>query len=224
MLGKPCLLSEETYVIIMTESQSMEGWSIIEEREVINSKKNRIREAAIKVLSLKGLEKTKVSDVVKEAGVAQGTFYLYYESKNALVPDIAEKMLLHMLKEMKGRISEEEPFRNQLKNIIEITFEITYLYRDVLGLCYSGMATTGFFQEWEQIYIPYYEWLEERIEKAQRRKDIRQDMQPSMIAKILVELMEGIAEQAYLFEGKKDKVVDYQKDLMNFSITALKCE
>lgn len=164
-----------------------------------------------------------MSDVVKEAGVAQGTFYLYYPSKNALIPDIAETMLLHMLEEMEGRISGKKTFAEELEEIIRITFEITYLYRDVLGLCYSGLATAGFFQEWERIYEPYYKWLELWIGEAQKKKKIRRDMKPTIIAKILVEMMEGIAEQAYLFEGKEDGVKEYQKELMNFAISGLKC-
>jgi len=186
------------------------------------NKKDQLRQAAIRVLSEKGLERTKVSDVVREAGVAQGTFYLYYDSKNALIPDIAETMLLHMLGDMKTAIPAETPFLEQLEAIIRITFSTTFLYRDVLGLCYSGMATTGFFQEWERIYTPYYDWLEERICRAMEKGEIRGDMSVEMIAKILVEMMEGIAEQAYLFEAVEGEALAYQEALLQFASSALR--
>lgn len=187
----------------------------------LNSKKERILQAAIKVLSEKGLEKTKVSDVVQEAGVAQGTFYLYYQSKNALIPAIADNMLQYMLNQMKTGIHDRDSFFIQLEQIVGITFDTTKIYREVLGLCYSGMAVTGAFLEWEEIYKPYYQWLEERITTAQSRGEIRRDMRVDMIAKIVVEMMEGIAEQVYLFEENSSNAQIYQQELMAFVKRAL---
>ncbi len=44
-------------------------------------RKNELMEAGTKLFSAKGYHNTKVSDIVQEAGVAQGTFYLYFNSK-----------------------------------------------------------------------------------------------------------------------------------------------
>ncbi len=43
--------------------------------------KMKLINAAVKVFSEKGYFGTRVSDIVKKAGVAQGTFYLYFKSK-----------------------------------------------------------------------------------------------------------------------------------------------
>lgn len=185
------------------------------------SRRQQILSAAIKVLSQKGLEKTKVSDIAAEAGVAQGTFYLYYGSKNALIPALADDMLQNMLSRMKDEIDPGMPFQQQLKAIVGITFDMTASYREVLGLCYSGMAVTGAFLEWERIYKPYYQWLEERLEAARQQGEITADLRVDMAAKILVEAMEGIAEQAYLFEEAED-AEEYQEELMAFLSRALK--
>lgn len=53
-------------------------------------KKNRLISAAIEAFNEKGLEQTKIADIVKIAGVAQGTYYLYFPSKLAIMPAIAE--------------------------------------------------------------------------------------------------------------------------------------
>ena len=46
--------------------------------------------AARAVLAEKGLEAATVSEIVARAGVAQGTFYLYFPSKMALIPALQE--------------------------------------------------------------------------------------------------------------------------------------
>jgi AcrR family transcriptional regulator len=53
--------------------------------------RDKIIEAALNRFSEKGLHATKVSDIVKEAGVAQGTFYLYFKNKDEIFLAIVEK-------------------------------------------------------------------------------------------------------------------------------------
>jgi len=48
--------------------------------------------AASKVFASKGVAAAAVSDIVKAAGVAQGTFYLYFDTKNDVVNALAENM------------------------------------------------------------------------------------------------------------------------------------
>jgi len=53
--------------------------------------------AAARVFAERGVNDTSVSDIVRMAGVAQGTFYLYFESKDdvilAVAEDVAEQMM-----------------------------------------------------------------------------------------------------------------------------------
>src|SRR5579859_5491274 len=53
--------------------------------------------AARAILAEKGLEATTVSEIVARAGVAQGTFYLYFASKTALIPALNREMNAHIL-------------------------------------------------------------------------------------------------------------------------------
>jgi AcrR family transcriptional regulator len=48
------------------------------------STEEKLLVAAIDLMSEKGYHRTTVADIVKAAGVAQGTFYLYFDSKKAL--------------------------------------------------------------------------------------------------------------------------------------------
>lgn len=46
----------------------------------------------------RGFSQTSVSAIVREAGVAQGTFYLYFKSKQALLPYLRAEVLGHYLR------------------------------------------------------------------------------------------------------------------------------
>lgn len=80
----------------MNDSQSWnEGYKMSKEEKIIL--------AAIDVFREKGVEKTKVSDIVKSAGIAQGTFYLYFPSKLSVMPAIAAVMVEKIMSEVNHR-------------------------------------------------------------------------------------------------------------------------
>ena len=55
-----------------------------------SGKKSQIIDAAIKVFAQKGFYNSKVSDVAREAGIADGTIYLYFKNKDDLLISLFE--------------------------------------------------------------------------------------------------------------------------------------
>src|SRR5438876_11817238 len=53
-------------------------------------KRERILDAAVKVFADKGCYNAKVSEIAREAGVADGTIYLYFKSKDDLLISLFE--------------------------------------------------------------------------------------------------------------------------------------
>ena len=56
------------------------------------NKKQLIIEAAIKVFARDGLEKGKIADIAKEAGIGKGTVYEYFRSKDDIFKVIEESV------------------------------------------------------------------------------------------------------------------------------------
>ena len=54
--------------------------------------------------------------------------------------------------------------------MIDETYKTTDEYRDVLVLCYSGLAFDYSLETWEAIYLPYYNWFEEVLNEAVKKK------------------------------------------------------
>jgi AcrR family transcriptional regulator len=62
-----------------------------------NDKRSRILDAAQSLFLRYGVKRTALDDVVREAGIAKGTLYLYFDSKDALFAAIAERLCAEML-------------------------------------------------------------------------------------------------------------------------------
>ena len=61
------------------------------------ARRSQLVAAATEVFGEKGVSGATVADIVRAAGVAQGTFYLHFESKDdvivAVVADVADRLL-----------------------------------------------------------------------------------------------------------------------------------
>jgi AcrR family transcriptional regulator len=177
-----------------------------------------ILNAAFEQMNEKGFEKASISQIVKHAGVAQGTFYLYFDSKGAIVPAIAERILEEQLGLIKGEVKENDSIDRIIDVLIEQTFKLTDRNKEVIKFCYSGIAYYDSFQRWEDIYRPYYLWLETKLEKAITTKEIPPPKSIAHQASFIIGLIEQSAEN-YFFrdEPKKDEELKhYKQDLYHF--------
>ncbi|RRJ64953.1 TetR/AcrR family transcriptional regulator [Paenibacillus oralis] len=181
-----------------------------------DGKYNLILNAAMEVITEKGYDKTVISDIVKKAGVAQGTFYLYFPSKKALIPAIADHLLTITFGNIKEKAQDQESFRDVLQVIINETFSITDSYKEILILCYSGLAIDHSMEKWEAIYSPYYDWLEDKLLKAMNNKEIIGDLHAKWTARLIINLIENAAERYYIGHEQEESLDVYKKRVFHF--------
>lgn len=103
-----------------------------------NKKKKReaLLDSAFKLFTDKGIYKTSISDIVKDAGVAKGTFYLYFEDKY----DIRNKLIAHKASEV-FRLADDELKK---KGIIELEEKIIFLVDNITNQFAADKALLGF--------------------------------------------------------------------------------
>ena len=56
------------------------------------ARRNQILDAATKVFAEKGFQRATIKEVAKEAGIADGTIYIYFKNKNALMLGILDRL------------------------------------------------------------------------------------------------------------------------------------
>ncbi|HAE63131.1 MAG TPA: TetR/AcrR family transcriptional regulator [Eubacteriaceae bacterium] len=182
-----------------------------------SEKKDRILEASISLIRNQGYENTSVSQIVKEAGVAQGTFYLYFNSKNSLVPAIASQIFNEQLTLIKERYSATPHNLNNLLNtLIEVTYEVTSKYKDLINFLYSGFAYDNSFETWDNIYRPYYVWLESCLKALSNDMLLSIEMDYAYLSNFVVGLVEHSAESVYLSNSSKEDIRRSKQQLLKF--------
>ena len=79
--------------------------------------REQILNTALQLFAEQGYHKTKISDIVKTVGVAQGTFYWYFKSKEAIALEIIKNGQEELLQFIaKGTANQEERFKMRLRH------------------------------------------------------------------------------------------------------------
>ena len=113
----------------------------------------RIIDAARELMNKKGVLKTSVNDIVRQAGVAKGTFYLYFEAKEDIINAIIEanivqfKKLFLTLKDMPVSPQAVEVMIDQLmyalkehEDILKSMHHVRFLSEPNVGLIKNSLA------------------------------------------------------------------------------------
>lgn len=179
---------------------------------------DQLLEAAITVIRREGFDQTSVSQLVKEAGVAQGTFYNYFESKKELVPAIASHILNEQLARMKEH-GDPDTLTEVLDTVMAVTFQITEEFQDLISMCYSGMSLYYSFERWAAIYRPYYEWLHAQFVRLQHQ--LTNELELKLMVNNTIGLVEHAAESHYLSQSGTNDQRQAQAELKRMLIRAL---
>ncbi|MGF7086718.1 AcrR family transcriptional regulator [Kroppenstedtia sanguinis] len=110
-------------------------------------RRDEILNAAIKLFATKGYEHTSVRDIVKKVGVAQGTFYYYFQSKEEIINAACERTLASRLEKVKHLV--ESTQWNALEKLTRIFTEASPNEQDVDVLEYIHQENNStMHQKW----------------------------------------------------------------------------
>jgi AcrR family transcriptional regulator len=97
--------------------------------------------SARRVLARRGFHRTKVADIAHEAGVAVGTFYLYYPTKEALFLELVEETVGLLKTEIDASHRAAADPRDQARADLEIFFRFAQEHRELFRIVFGHGAT-----------------------------------------------------------------------------------
>jgi len=194
------------------------------------STEEKLINASIELMSKNGYHRTTVADIVKAAGVAQGTFYLYYDSKKMLFLGLMERfsgMLQEALLEVDWQIESMETQE-------EIAQKVRLAIQKIL-LVYQGNAVLAriFLREAMGLEPDFAELWDSIIERLATfaalimDQAIERGLLPPQNSNIVAHCVVGMIERTayyWLFQENEfeiEEVVDVLTRFELFGITGL---
>ena|SRR5437773_8923889 len=156
-------------------------------RVVIVDKRGAILRAAVKVFARKGYFNSKIADIAGEAGIADGTVYLYFKSKDEILHSIFDQTMNAFIAEGKRELSELSKPEDRLRRIAELHLERLGADRDLAVVFQVELrGSVKFMQEFSAAgFADYLDIICQTIEDGQRSGAFRTDIKSVIAAKIL---------------------------------------
>jgi len=155
-------------------------------RTVIADKREAILRAAIKVFAGKGFFNSKVADIASEAGVADGTVYLYFKNKDDILHSIFDRAMEEFISEGRKELAELTEPEERLRRIAQLHLERLSSDRDLAIVFQVELrGSIKFMQEFSATgFSEYLDIIIKTIEEGKKQGVFRDDLKPVICAKI----------------------------------------
>ncbi len=185
-------------------------------RPVVQDKREAILRAAIQVFAHNGYFNSKVADIASEAGVADGTVYLYFKSKEEILHSIFDRSVDEAVAEARKQLATISDARDKLRQIAFLHLERLGADRDLAVVFQVELrGSTKFMEEFSAAgFAEYLELIRSTFEEGQHTGVFRADLNAKVVAKILFGALDEMAtnwilsKRRYKLAPMADQVLD----------------
>jgi TetR/AcrR family fatty acid metabolism transcriptional regulator len=184
-------------------------------RVAVPDKREAILKAAVKIFAKKGYFNSKVSDIASEAGIADGTVYLYFKSKDEVLRSVFDRTMEDFISEGRAELVKISSPAEKLKWLAHFHLRKLGADRDLAIVFQVELrGSTKFMEEFsEKGFRQYLDVIKKVIEEGQKANLFRKDITPITAAKIfygaLDELVTNwiLSKKSYPLEPFADEVL-----------------
>ncbi|MBL8169651.1 MAG: TetR/AcrR family transcriptional regulator [Acidobacteria bacterium] len=160
-----------------------------------NGKFEAILRAAAQVFAQSGYFNAKVADVARAAGVADGTVYLYFKSKDDLLTSIFNWAMGQFLERVRAELTGLSDAKEKLRRFANMHFALLEEERDIAIVFQIELRhSTKFMEQFSTTHLAsYLQMLREIIEEGQRSGSFRTQLNAKFAAKFLFGALDEMA-------------------------------
>ncbi|QJC52130.1 TetR/AcrR family transcriptional regulator [Paenibacillus albicereus] len=182
-----------------------------------------ILEAALKVIAENGYHGSQVSKIAKEAGVADGTIYLYFKKKEDILISLFQEKLGSLVERFNARVRETSSAEEALRAVCEIHYSelennVNLAYVTQIELRQSSLELRKAIG---LAVKPYIELIEHILDKGVKEGEFRQDLDLKLTRLLLFGAMDEVVT-SWLISGMKYSLTAQVGKTVEFFLRGLK--
>jgi AcrR family transcriptional regulator len=190
-------------------------------------RRKELLKAATQVFAKQGYQSASISDIIATAGVARGTFYLYFRSKQdilfAVIDDLREqqKVFIAQLSELEGRATHANP-REQARQGFLAWLRFYDQRRDALKILLreANLIDASLEQKRAEVRRGVVEYLSKRIRRLQNEGLFQREISPEIASHCLIGMLDEIT-LSYLQKGSRPKLEWLAEQCVRFEMDGL---
>lgn len=164
-------------------------------------KRQRILEGALRAFAQNGFYNTRVSEIASEAGVADGTIYLYFKNKDDLLISLFEDQMEWIIVRLREELDAVEGgLLAKLRAFVHLHFRLAVERPDLAEFITVELRQSAkFVKEYENPkFADYLKMLHSLIDRGQREGILRADLDSRLVTRALFGALDEVLLQLVL--------------------------
>jgi TetR/AcrR family fatty acid metabolism transcriptional regulator len=179
-------------------------------------KRAKILRSATKVFARNGFYHSKVSEIAREADVADGTIYLYFKNKEDILISIFEESMDEILRLTRDEIGKDQDALSRLRRFVRLHMTLMEKNPRLAEVIQVELRQSSkFMKEYKNVkFLEYIQFIAEMIEQGQREGLIHKEVSPAIFKRMLFGALDELALQwvlskkRYSLTSMADQVTD----------------
>ena len=158
-------------------------------------KHSKIIRAATKVFAKKGFFNARISDIAKEAKVADGTIYLYFNNKYDMLLSVFEEKIGKLVEQINAQLEKEEDPRRMLEIFIANHLREMKKNKNLAEVIQIELRQTNkIIRDYRNNkFSEYLNIISTIVKLGQAKNDFRKDIMPGIAKRAIFGAMDEIA-------------------------------
>jgi TetR/AcrR family fatty acid metabolism transcriptional regulator len=196
-------------------------WGTMKNRN--GEKHHRIINAATKVFAKKGFFQAKVSDIAKEAQVADGTIYLYFDNKDDILISLFEEQMQVVLENMIDQISEEKDAIKKIERFALTHLKLIELNKNMAEIIQVELRQSSkFMKEYKnEKFMRYLNLIGDVIKEGQEKGIFKKDIIPDIAKRAFFGALDEMSRFWVLSSHKKYDIETAAKQISEYFLNGL---
>ena len=173
-----------------------------------NNKYHQILEAAVKVFARQGFHQSTVAQIAKEAGVADGTIYLYFKNKDDILVQFFSHRARQVFESFREDVDRAQTSLDKLRNLIRR--HLTEFQRDRDGAVVYQVETHQSSrlaeEQIREMSQMYRDFISEIVEQGQQEGKIRKDLYVGLVKRFIIGAVDEVINTWLHSNGEYDLV------------------
>ena len=189
-------------------------------------KRRAILDAAVHVFARTGFHGSRVSDIAREAEVADGTIYLYFKSKDDILISIFEETMSQMISGVEEAMADIDDPLARLVRFATYHMENVETHSDVAKVLQVELRLSHtFMKEYKPTRLQtYMDIIGSLIAEGQARGLVRADVNPTIARRAFFGALDEIAMQWILTANARYGLRESAEQIADLFVRGLRSE
>ena len=189
-----------------------------------NEKYHRIIEAATKVFAKNGFYQSKIAQIAKEAGVADGTIYIYFENKDDILISLFEEQMKAVLDNMAKQVAKIDDPAEKLEKFASTHLGLIEMNKDMAEIIQVELRQSGkFMKEYKnERFMEYLDIIGDIIVDGQKRGFFKKDVIPGVAKRAFFGALDEASRFWVLSSRKQYDIRTVAKQISGFFLDGVR--